>query len=348
MNSEWRTFLEQNGAVYTADKLAFFNEPVADLCSLHKISTRSPLDYLGIIQVSGNDATDFLQGQFSNDIKQVTDSHAQLSGYCSPKGRLLASFVIYMVKDNYFLLLDKTILDATQKRLTMFVMRSDVTLSNVSDEFCVLGLTGTDVADMPDENYSVIAAEHTSIIRLPSPIPRCLRIVPTSQATSIWQTLDNLTPVAANYWQLLSIQAGQPEISVNTADAFVPQMVNLHVVDGVSFKKGCYPGQEIVARTQYLGKLKRRMYRVQVETTETITPGSEIYQSATDDTQSVGKVVSAQIISSNHAEALVVLQIAKADSYSDALHIGEKSGPRLKLTELPYPFPNTSSDTKQA
>ncbi len=347
MNTAWRTFLEQQGAQWQDESLKYFSHEVTDFTDYVQQNTLVPLLNHGIIKVCGTDAVNFMQSQFSNDITTVNASTAQLSGYCNPKGRLLASFTIFQNKDDFFLLLDRALITATMNRLSMFVLRSDVTLTDISDEFTLIGINGSNSnlaleslqLQSSADSYSVQHHDEITVIRMPGDTPRYIIVSPVATSGQYWEKLAaKAEAMPPAFWTLLTIQAGQPEITSNTVDAFVPQMVNLHVTNGVSFKKGCYPGQEIVARTQYLGKLKRRMYRVEFSCEQPIFPGTDVYQSTSDDNQSVGKVLLASFRTENTIEALVVLQIAQAEENAANLHIGDKTGPKLTFLELPYSF----------
>lgn len=222
-----------------------------------------PLASDGLIAVSGADALDFLQGQLTNDIKQVRQ-HAQLTGYCTAKGRLLALFYAFSWQDTVYLQCPRTLVPALVKRLRMFVLRSKVTIEDVSDQFLSLGLSSTQaevIEHWPQTPDSVTPLAGGVLIRLASvgEIHRARLICPVASAETHWPTISQPYQIAApRIWEWLDIQAGTPQVYPATQEQFVPQMLNLDVLNGINFKKGCYTGQEIVARTHYLGKVKRR------------------------------------------------------------------------------------------
>ena len=294
----------------------------------------------GVIKVEGDDAQIFLHNQFTNDLKQgVTDANSQLSAYCSPKGRILALFRIFKQGNAYYMVMPGAAIEATLKRLRMFVLMSKVTLTDASSEIACLGFSGSEseekikavLGGAPEHVDEVYCAGSISIIRVPGPLPRFEIVAPLTEIKKLQTTLgEKFTTASHHVWQLLDILAGIPAILAANVDAFVPQMVNLQAVNGLSFKKGCYPGQEIVARMQYLGKLKRRMYLLQSNTQNIPQPGDAIFTAGDHKT---GIVVTAQA-SDNGIVLLAVVEIAKAEGTS--LHLDNACGPKLEIQALPY------------
>jgi tRNA-modifying protein YgfZ len=275
----------------------------------------------GLIRASGADARSFLHSQLTQDIQQLEPGRARLAGYCSPKGRLLASFVVWLDGGGDVLLAcSADLLPATLKRLSMFVLRAKCRLVDATPERPLHGLVGSAVPAGPA--WSV---QDHRIVRLPDAdgVARalCLGDAPAAPA---------LDP---ELWRWLEAKSGVARIVGATVEAFVPQMVNLELVGGVDFQKGCYPGQEIVARSQYRGTLKRRAYVVRSEAP--LRPGQEIFDAA-DPEQPAGRVVLAAAPDGREPAALVELKIAAAGG---ALHAGAADGPALTLATLPYPIP---------
>ena len=232
-----------------------------------------PLDDLGLIRATGVEARAFLQGQLSNDSKLLSLTQGQLSGYCSPKGRLLAVLTLLQLgEDDFALALPAGLLAPTLKRLKMFVLRSKLTLADASAELPTLGVMG-DAApaalaalgfDLPTNDYG--SAQHAGalLLRRPGPVPRFeLRAAPAPLA-ALRQSL-NLPSASADDWALAEVLAGTPQVETATSEHFVPQTINLDLAGGVSFTKGCYPGQEIVARVHYLGRVKQRLRLAQAD-----------------------------------------------------------------------------------
>jgi len=301
------------------------------------------LDDYGLIKVEGDDAETFLHAQFTNDLQQgVSETSSQLSAYCSPKGRILALFRIFKAGDAYYLSMPRELVEATHKRLSMFVLTSKVTLADVSDSISQLGVSGPNsdqklmaLAGQPPETIDqVVTNETISIIRIPGPHPRFLIIGPAKEIKSLNNKLGTfVTEVSANAWQLLDIHAAIPVIKQVNVETFVPQMVNLQAINGLSFKKGCYPGQEVVARMQYLGKLKRRMYIAHSDCDSIAAAGDAIYVHAAEP-RKAGTVVIAQPSHTGGSDLLLVAEIETAENTS--LHQLENTESTLKIIPLPY------------
>ena len=270
----------------------------------------------GLIRARGEDSRSFLHGQLTQDMLKLVPGETRLAGYCSAKGRLLASFVVWLDGDDVLLACSADLLPATLKRLSMFVLRAKCKLSDATAELPLYGLVG--------EAVQAAAAERT-VVRLPDAqgLPRalCVGAAPAGPALDI------------ELWRWLEVHSGVARIVGATVEHFVPQMVNLELVGGVNFQKGCYPGQEVVARSQYRGTLKRRAYVVQAEAA--LQPGQEIFSPAEPE-QPVGEVVLAAAPAGRTPAALVELKIAAAHG---PLHAGSASGPALQLGALPYAFP---------
>jgi len=280
------------------------------------------LSHNALIEVTGDDATEFLHAQFTNDVQALAAGAAQWNGWCSAKGRLLATFLLVKRPAGYLLLLPAEIAAPIAKRLGMFVLRSKVKIADASARFARFGIAGRDAA--------AIAAT------IPEAIPlgdgRFVAIAPIEQAAAMRDRLAaRATVVGPEAWEWTSIQAGIPTIVAATQEAFVPQMANLDLVGGVSFRKGCYPGQEIVARTQYRGILKRRMALAHVAGAAP-APGQKVYSRAFGD-QAAGEVVSAAASPEGGADFLVVAQI---ESLRDGdLHLDSPDGALVDIRRKP-------------
>lgn len=341
MNKSWQSFLSSQGGVFDKNGLKSFSGEHAEIISLDN-TYLCDLSHMGLIRANGEDALNFLHGQFTNDLKQVTETHSQLSSYCNPKGRLLSIFRIFKQGDNFFLLMRRDVIEATLKRLTMFKLMAKVELCDVSDEFVIFGIAGPNSDSILKENnftapVDINESKHidgTSIIRSASESSRLLFISKPEDGIVIWKSLSKLASQStSSIWDLHDIQSGIAQVTAETAEAFIPQMVNLELIDGVNFQKGCYPGQEIVARTHYLGKPNRRMYRILIDGGKLPVPGTNIF-SPKDGDQPVGKIVTAQSFANNNYSALAVLRTAKEND--DDLHVDSVTGPRLTTQPLPY------------
>ncbi len=305
------------------------------------------LSSLSLIQVSGNDAQAFLQGQLSNDIHKLNQNQCQLHAYCNPKGRSLA--IIRLVRKNhdtdngkdngFWMIVPQDIRDPLISRLKMFVMRAKVTLQP-DTEHTLLGMLGEiNSAGLTNFSYRVDANIHKQI-------PRHLIIAPSRNITS------DMPLCHADFWRWLDIRSGIAQVYAKTAEAFIPQTINLELVDAVSFKKGCFPGQEIIARLKYLGKPKQRLIIAEAESEHPISPADEIYRPSQSSQQSnhqsgqkSGMVVDAVKTGNNHGNQWQLSAMVPATMVeSGDLMLGSVNGAKLKRMTLPYKIPSINAD----
>ncbi|VXB73857.1 folate-binding protein YgfZ [Massilia sp. 9I] len=304
---------------------------------------------LGIIAVAGEDAASFLHNQLTNDVEHLGQAEARLAGYCTPKGRLQATFLYWRSseenRDAVYLQLPRTIQPPLQKRLTMFVLRAKAKLRDATEEApfaAVLGLGGAKgetalrrhVNTLPDAPYGKVSGEFGTVIRLADVFgaPRYLWFTSAETATAALPGLSGELALGGNQaWHLAAIHAGVPQVTAATQEQFVPQMVNLELLGGVNFKKGCYPGQEIVARSQYLGKLKRRTALATVAN-PAARAGDEVF-SMVDPGQPCGMVVNAAANGLGGADLLVEM---KLDALGEDVRHGVAGGPALAFQHMPY------------
>jgi len=347
VKTKWRDFLTNMGAEYADDQLLHFGNPELESRASDNGLIIADLSHFSLIKAIGSDAASFLQGQLTNDIEQVTEDHSQLSGYCNQKGRLLASFRIFKKNNDLYLLLPEELYEETFKRLKMFIMRSKVEFINCSTDFVSIGISGPNadtellkhLKHIPESTDAVTHSGDLSVIKLAGTQPRYQISGPVGDIINLWQGLDvNAAPVGKDVWNLLEIRAGIPTIYTGTVESFVPQMVNLELINGVSFKKGCYTGQEIVARMHYLGKLKRRMYRIHIDRSEPVSAGTALYSPASTSGQGTGNIVIAAPASSGKGiEALAVIQTSESESSN--LRLNDENGENIEILEIPYELP---------
>ncbi|WP_061169905.1 CAF17-like 4Fe-4S cluster assembly/insertion protein YgfZ [Caballeronia hypogeia] len=302
-----------------------------------------PLTQFGVIDVRGEDAAAFLHNQITNDVQHLDASTARLAGYCSPKGRLLGSFLMWRTADAVRLLIARDVQAAVQKRLSMFVLRSKAKLTDATPEIAAVGFAGdvraalSGIFDaLPDGVHVKVEGPHGALIRVPDAAhrPRFLWVGPKADVEAQLARLDEkLKRLPEQMWDWLDIHAGEPRITHATVEQFVPQMVNFDVLGAVNFKKGCYPGQEIVARSQYRGTIKRRTALAHVETA---APGAELFHSG-DPGQPCGLVVNVAPAQGGGVDCLVEIKLAALDDGS--VHVGAADGPALTFVPLPYAFP---------
>ncbi|HEY9109018.1 MAG TPA: folate-binding protein [Roseateles sp.] len=277
----------------------------------------------GVIRAHGADAASFLHSQLTQDFALLDRDHARLAGFCTAKGRLLATMVGWRGGDEEILLaLPAETLAATLKRLSMFVLRAKCKLTDASAEFTVYGLLGMPAA----EAWTLVRDGDAVQIALPGST-RALRVQPAAAPAP---SGSEITPEA---WAAAEAEAGIAWVRGATVEAFVPQMINFELLGGVNFKKGCYPGQEIVARSQYRGTLKRRLQLF--ETDGAATVGQEIFHSA-DAEQPAGVVAGA---GTRDGRSVIAAEIKLAALEGGSLHLGSAGGAPLQPRALPYEIP---------
>lgn len=341
MIESWKAFLQSQGALIEDRSVLHFGNPAGERAAAVDGTVVADLSQLGVIAFRGDDAATFLQSQLTNDVRSLHADSAQWNGYCSPKGRLLGNFLMWRQADDYCLQLAGDILPSVQKRLTMFIMRAKVQARDASDDSVRLVVAGKQAAAavnaamgaIPEAAMRSVTVEAGQVVRVGD--DKFVLSIAPERAAAVWQILRaSATPVGAPVWDWLRLNAGIPMIVSATQEQFVPQMVNFEAIGGVSFQKGCYPGQEIVARSQYLGKLKRRMFLGHVDAEA--APGDALY-SADIEGQSTGTVVNAAPAPSGGFDVLVVAQVESANTQT--LHLKAADGAALTLKPLPYALP---------
>ena len=291
------------------------------------------LHHMGVIRVAGVDAATFLQGQLTQDVLQASLHEARLAAFCNAKGRMQASFVVFKRSPEELLLVcSRDLLAATLKRLSMFVLRAKAQLSDATPEFSLIGLMGDAVAAQGADGRQTWSKTDTgsaSVVVLPAGAG-VLRALWCAPAGTTPPASPAVTPQA---WAWVSVRSGVAMLTQPIFEAFVPQMLNYESIGGVSFKKGCYPGQEVVARSQFRGTLKRRAYLAHSDAA--LSCGQEIFHS-TDPEQPCGLVAAACVAPDGGCDAIISIQTSAASSGS--LHAGSAGGAILSLLPLPYPL----------
>ena len=346
MKPNWKLSLESAGAECDEVGVVSFGNIEQEYAVALSGNVYADLSHLDLVGVTGDDVTTFLQGQFTNDVRKVTPEQAQFSSWCNPKGRILNAFLLFQREAGLYLQLPPGQAEGLIKRLRMFVMMSKVSLVDARGQWVRLGCSGPDMVEAleqgletapPTVDFGVVETGGLTVIRLPGLHPRFEIIGEAEPMEALREHLDvEGTGIGRGPWGLLDIASGVPVIDGPNAEAFVPQMVNLQLIGGLSFQKGCYTGQEVVARMQYLGKLKRRMYRAHVAAGKAPQPGGELWAPRADSAQGVGKVVNVAPSPNGGFELLAVVRIADYD-HGD-VRIGSADGAKLDFSELPYTF----------
>lgn len=339
IDTDWRVFLEQRG--FTTDTQGTLGKANGSTLSGPLLMD---LSHLGVVEVSGKDAFAFLQGQFSNDLQAVSGARSQLSAYCSPKGRVLALFRVLQTEGGYRLIAPREILESVVRRLRMFVLRAKVSL-DISSDLIAIGIAGDGAETLLCEKFAaaprpgeVLTNENTGVIGVGA--CRWLLTDSVQGVRDLWEEFAaGASSADGRTWRRMDILDGLPQVFASTVETFIPQMINLDLVDGVSFTKGCYPGQEIVARLRYLGKLKQRMLCVRSEEEKEILPGDGIFTAARGE-QRVGTVVDAQPAADGGRVLLATAPVTHLET--GPLLLSSQGGTPLEKTPLPYEIPATA------
>jgi hypothetical protein len=302
------------------------------------------LDDVGLISFSGDDAVSFLQAQLTSDVASLVAPATQYAGYCSPKGRLLATFLLWRFEDEVVLQLPGSLRENVQNRLARYVLRARVKIADATARYALVGLAGDGAlkaleavdARAPASIHDVGTTAHVRVTQLA--VDRYLLLASAEHAQALRAGLESAaTRHDRGYWAGLDVAAGIPVITAQTQEAYVPQMVNLDLIGGVSYAKGCYPGQEIVARTHYLGKLKQRMYRIGVRGVAALEAGQPLYSPEFGADQASGAILYAGSRSGDVCEALAVVQ--RSSAQAQAVRLGALDGPQVEFLPLPYTLP---------
>jgi folate-binding protein YgfZ len=322
MQDNWQNFLLQQIAnIEDGLEHASDDDTFTDLSQFH------------VLAIAGEDSGDFLHGQFTSDVSSLAVNEVQQSNWCNIKGRVIASFLLYRSHDCYYLLLEREMTDIVIKRLRMFVLRSRVSIDDKSEDLIRIGIRGE---TSHDHYYQFLeATPETSTISLLSmkdnPV-RSVILCPLEQAERLWQHLaEKSNAVGSKLWAMYDIRAGIAWVGQSGSEEFLPQSLNMDLTGGLSFDKGCYPGQEIIARMHFRGKLKQRLFLVQVSVNETPPAKTRLY--VAELTQHVGMVVNSIMLENNICLMLAVLdlEINRSD-----IHLNSVDGPKIEVLTLPY------------
>lgn len=291
---------------------------------------------LGLIRISGKDAKPFLQGQLTCDLEEVNSKESRIGAHCDVKGRIIAIFRLFLYQDDYYFLLQNSTLPLLLASLQKYAVFSKVVLTEVGKDWQKIGLYGSNVKDLLEkqglyttEVNGVAESDHKLSLSISGPVHRIILLAPFSD--SIGNIGIQLGQESVDHWHLLDIMAGIPTIYPETSGQFTPHQLNFPEIGGVSFNKGCYIGQEIIARTHYLGKAKSRLFRVRFEAESPFLPGTPIFDG--DQKTEKGALIMCAKEQNNRYEALVCLQ---TQAISHSIKLGSFEGPSLDFLELPY------------
>lgn len=336
MNPDWRSFLESAEAVFDGggDEILNFGDPARELDAARCRTVLVPLSHLGLIEVTGDDARAFLHNQLTSDVNHLASAQVQHSAWCTAKGRMQASFLVWAADGAYRLVLAADLEAATLRRLQMFVLRSRVRIASLSTTRLLVGVAGPQAAEIlaaaglpcPAAAMTVAAGDTVQVVALDG--GRYLLAVAPQEVAELWHKLSlKARPAGTPVWRWLDVQAGFPLVTAATKEEFVPQMADFEKIGGVSFHKGCYPGQEVVARTQYLGKVKRHLYRIR--SIQALEAGTDLHSPDNPD-QSCGTVVSGAPSPTGGYEGLAVVQ----SNFAGNVRLGSRDGPAVEAVAV--------------
>lgn len=303
----------------------------------------SDLSHLSIIEITGQDAVEFLNGQFTINIKQLAKNHLQFSAWCNPKGQVKTTFFIYRHKTGFNILLPAELKDSFLKQLQMYIMRANVKLIDKSDVLVRVGiqtnnnkLLAESTGSLPEQEGGITIQNGLHCLHTFSSennSQRYIFIGSIEKLTNLWQEfLRHSTAMATATWKLLDIQAGYPWLSQQTTEKLLPQMLNLDLIDGLDYQKGCYPGQEIIARLHFRGQLKRSLYLATCSVDVRPEIADRLY--ANDHENSIGIVINAQV----YEDKYYLLAVIEKELIENHLSLHEPNGAALTIQTLPYKY----------
>jgi len=336
MNTDWKKYLQEERSSTTdaaGDNKKAGKENI--ICDLSQYST---------IAIAGDDASNFMQGQFTNDVDNINESTSQISGFCNKKGRMVANFRLFLHQGNYFLSIKNNLVEIGISHLQNYILRSHVAIQDVSEQLVHIGIGGNKSAELLSAFIDNISDEVDSVshyadyiaLRVAGTTPRYEIFCSFEHAKKLWEKVSKeVNVVNASSWDYLNIQAGTPFIDINTSGEFVPQMANMELINGVSFTKGCFTGQEIVARMHYLGKLKKRTFKIHIASEEKPNTGDKLFAENARAGQNTGAILQVEESTESGFDALAVIQIADTES---KLFLNNADGPAVTVETLPYSF----------
>jgi tRNA-modifying protein YgfZ len=334
MNNDWKQYLQTNVTPCSDDPAG--NKKAGNtniICAISQFST---------LVVAGKDAATFMQGQFTNDVEKADENRSQLSAICNNKGRMIANFRIFKYRQNHFLNLKSNLTEKTIQHLQNYILRAQVAIQDVTEQLIHIGVNGDDATellspfleDLKQEIDSITFNDNYIAICVAGSKPRYEIFCSFEHAKVLWEKIsDQAEIVNPSVWDYLNIQAGLPFIDASTSEEFVPQMANMELINGLSFTKGCFTGQEIIARTHYLGKQKRRTYRINITSETKPEAGEQLATDTSTENQYTGTLITVCPITENEYEALAVIQIKSAEEGKLKL---KDTDAKISLLDLPY------------
>jgi tRNA-modifying protein YgfZ len=323
MNEHWREFLQVRGATIDADGQLDFGDAIAEATAMQQVDTITACLHWGSVSATGADALKFLGAQLTSEIREFDDNHSQLTAWCNVKGRVVVNGRLLKTADACVFVMRRELLPGVLKRLRMYVLRSKLLLADASDSHILLGCTGPNSARMLSERFGALPESANAavsvgpnvLVRLPGPLPRFLVCCTPDLAPTIWQDLSTrCLPVGTSAWELSEILSGTVLLDATSSEAYLPQMLQLEHFGGLSFSKGCYPGQEVITRLKYRGELKRQTYYAELQSAQIPAPATPVVLKATEGEREIGEVIAAAPLTADKTALLAVLEIAALDA----------------------------------
>jgi len=331
MNDDWHAFLAQQGADLRDGLVTDFGDPQGEADAAAEAGIVTDLSRFDVLTFSGGDCINFLNNQLTSNINELGVGEHQISSWCNVKGRVIASFLLFRGADHFHLLLERDMAPTLMKRLQMYVLRADVKIENRSSDLVRLGIRG-EAARRQLETHTADDA-HEILFTRQDPVTRSIVLCTGDTAPGLWRRLTaEARPAGTHHWARGDIDGGIPWVGGAGTGEFLPQSLNLDLLGGLRYDKGCFPGQEIIARMHFRGKLKQRMFLAAAPTGDAPAVKSRIY---TDNgTRHRGMVVNAVRSADDACRMLVTLDLDCAGAAD--LHLGDKDGPAVRLLSLPY------------
>jgi len=336
--TDWRDHLAQQGLTPGADAAVLSGPlPASGCCDLGT---------LALLVVAGPEAESFLQGQLTCDVHRLAAGDVLPAAHLTPKGRAIASFLAWCVDDAFYLQFPRALADPVTRRLRMFLLRSKATIELAGDDLVRVGTWGAAaetavtelVGALPDAPGRQLTGNGITVLRLPGTEPRLELLLPEALANRVWEALETAGASACNEaaWRLLEIRNGIGWVRAETTETFLPQMLNYDLIGGISFSKGCYVGQEVVARLHHLGEVKRRAYPGTVPAPDAPLPGTALFSPGSSSRQGAGTIVDAIDTGAGTCAFLAVIE--RQAQAAGELHLGAADGPEVMLHQPPYPL----------
>jgi tRNA-modifying protein YgfZ len=339
--SDWQNSLIQLGAHMEQADALHFGDLFHEAEQSRRLGACVPLTDVGVLACRGADAATFLQGQLTCNVSEVSATATRLAAYCNPKGRAFATVRLWFITDTFYLTMHKSLVAAVIARLQKYILFSKATLSDVSEEWKVIGLLGGAAFDgLPAETDSSQVNEAACYTRLRGAEPRYLVLAPREQALALLQTGSKTLPLAGiNAWHLSEIEAGTVHIGADQCELHIPQTLNYDLIGGISFNKGCYVGQEIIARLHFRGESKQRLYPAYLDTDVLPAINAPLFDITGAHSGTVGQVIDSAWCGKNRAALAVILRTELALSGAVGLErngLERNNTPPLEVLAPPY------------